>query len=140
MGSLADMLRSAAGDVQQKVIVARSGIGSDQVSKILSGETKDPRWSTMVALLRDGLGVSLDAFVGGQAATPITLYDSNVRYRQIVDALERLPKRERETVLGFFEWALVRDRLPDAVSAPKTDQRVDSDANQAGSAAWKVGR
>lgn len=106
MRSVADRLQEIIGTTPQKVIVARSGLGSDQVSKILSGETKDPRWSTMVQLVRDGLGASLDVFAGGGAARPLTPYDANPRYRALVDGLEALAKRDREMVLEFLEWAL----------------------------------
>jgi transcriptional regulator with XRE-family HTH domain len=101
---LATRLRVAAGDVPQKVIVANSGIGSDQISKIWSGETKDPRWSTMVAILRDGLRVSLDAFAsGGEVRTPVGLEDVRPEYREHLANLEALSPRDRRTVLDLVE-------------------------------------
>jgi hypothetical protein len=68
----------------------------------------------MVALLRDGLNVSLDDFAGGGAASPLTAYDSNDRYKALIAALEQLPRRDRDTALTLFEWA-VASRLPSAI-------------------------
>lgn len=101
---LSRALESAAKGTAQKVIAARSGLGSDQISKIFSGETEDPRWSTMIRLLRDGLGVSLDAFIGGKAETQLSPYDTNDDYRRLIDALARMDQRDRKRVIDFVEW------------------------------------
>lgn len=104
---LSELLREAAADTPQFVIAARSGVSTDQVSKILSGDTKDPRWSTIVPLIREGLKKSLDAFAGGDLKPELTPYDKHHDIRECVDALVALDVHDRRRVLEFMEWLAV---------------------------------
>jgi transcriptional regulator with XRE-family HTH domain len=125
MRSLADRLREIAGATPQKVVVVKSGLGSDQVSKIWSGETRDPRWSTMVQLLRNGLGVSLDEFVGGRAVSSLSAYDADERYAQLIAKLHALPKREREKAIELISWVLERRQQHETQTSPSVPPRED---------------
>lgn len=46
-----------------ETVAALSGVHRDIISRILRGETTDPRWSTMQRLAK-GLGISLDELTG----------------------------------------------------------------------------
>jgi transcriptional regulator with XRE-family HTH domain len=89
--------------VQQKVVAARAGMEPSALSAIVTGRTKEPYFKTMIALIRDGLRMSIDDFVGRpEVKSALTPYDGNQSYRELVDWLESLPRRERDKVLDFF--------------------------------------
>jgi transcriptional regulator with XRE-family HTH domain len=124
---VAERLRQLIDDsgVQQKVVAARAKVEPHALSAIVTGRTKEPGFWTLATIVRDGLGMSIDDFVGRPEVTsPLTPYDGNQSYREIVDWLEALPRRDRDTVLDFF-FLMMRSRgrgadvRPAAVPEPK---------------------
>ncbi len=102
---VAERLRQLIDDsgVQQKVIASRAKVEPHALSAIVTGRTKEPGFWTLAAIVRDGLRMSIDDFVGRPEVTSsLTPYDGNQSYRDIVDWLDSLPRRDRDTVLDFF--------------------------------------
>jgi transcriptional regulator with XRE-family HTH domain len=71
MGMRLRRLREAAGLTQQE-LANQAGLSISAVTQTESGQKKDPRLSTVLALARV-LGVTLDELAGGLAETPPTL-------------------------------------------------------------------
>lgn len=89
--------------VQQKVVARRANIEPTALSSIVTGRTKEPGFWTLVAIIRDGLKMSVDDFVGRPEVTSsLTPYEGNQSYRELIDWLESLPRRDRDTVLDFL--------------------------------------
>jgi transcriptional regulator with XRE-family HTH domain len=62
LGATIRRLREERGWLQEE-LAARAGITQAQVSRLESGEQRDPRWSTLEGLAR-AFGLSLDALTG----------------------------------------------------------------------------
>jgi transcriptional regulator with XRE-family HTH domain len=96
--------------LQQKDVAAKAGIAPSSLSRLMTAADPDPRISTLAPLARF-LRVSLDSLVYDDEAapeSPLTPYDTNERYRAIIDWVESLPRTEREVVLAFLEMVMAR--------------------------------
>lgn len=118
--------------LSQKAVSVRSGLSLEAVNRIVRGRTPDPQWGTMVALLRDGFGVSLDDFADGRPASPVTPYDANPEYRKLIDALETWPTYDRKRLLALIDWLM--DRRQRTGTQPGEQTAADSTLDEAASA------
>jgi transcriptional regulator with XRE-family HTH domain len=96
-----------ASGMEQKELALRSGLPQSTLNQILR---KGSGTFANVAKLAKALRLSVDDLLEDDApvSSPITPYDANATYRSLVDALEDMPKDDRQEVLRFMLWMMKR--------------------------------
>lgn len=91
----------------QAALARRAGIDRSHVLRIEDGTFKHPRPQNLEKLAR-ALNVEVDELTGRSVIRQITPYDSNPKYRELIDALEEADEDDRAEILRHTIWAAHR--------------------------------
>lgn len=111
--------------LQQKDLAYRSGLAQSSLSRLMTDEEADVRLSTLRPLAK-ALGIRLAALVDDEEPlpeSPLTPYDTNPEYRDLIANLEAIDQSDREAILRIVE------KLAEAVGQPHTPRRESGPAN-----------
>lgn len=114
MPSLAESLQEILDQkgISQKVLAHAARMHPGDISRIVSGKTSDPGWSTVLRIAQ-ALKVNLDDLARGRPNSQLTPYDVDHLYRDLIDALDVLPRHHRDKIIAYTTWIASVCTVPD---------------------------
>lgn len=92
--------------IEQKALAGDADIPVSTLNSILRGVVKSPNVRDALRIAR-ALRVPLDELAdedGPVPQSPLTPYDTTAEYRELIDLIERVPRRDRARLLEAVTW------------------------------------